>query len=96
VVNSAKSGPNGTAIKGRLLSLPNKRYRVELFANPSGNEGKTYLGSRVVSTNGDGIARWSFRTDRRVPIGHGITATASDLSDNETSAFSPPRSVVSS
>jgi hypothetical protein len=94
LINSARTGANGTTIKGVLRSDPSKTYRIEFFSNPGGNEGKKYIGSKVVTTNGDGIASWTFKPARKVPLGKRVTATASDLSDDETSEFSAPRTVA--
>jgi hypothetical protein len=63
------------------------------FSNPSGtNEGKLYLGSKSVVTNGKGIVSFTFVPPAKVPLGKAITATATDLSDDETAEFSARRS----
>ncbi len=81
-------------IKGKLNSTPNQTFRIEFFGNPSGeNEGKTFLGEKLVSTNANGVAK--FAPAQAVPAGQNVTARATDQGFN-TSEFSPPRVVVAS
>ena len=85
-----------TIIRGKLNSTPNQTFRIEFFGNPSGeNEGKTFLGEKLVSTNADGVAKFAFAPAQAVPAGQNVTATATDQGFN-TSEFSPPRVVVAS
>jgi hypothetical protein len=96
VVTSAKTGGGKTTIKGKLNSTPNKTFLIEFFSNPSGeNEGKSSLGQKLVTTNADGIAGFTFAPSQAVPVGQRITATATDSGRN-TSEFSAPRAVVAS
>lgn len=95
VVTSAKSGSSATTIKGSLRSTTNRSFRIEFFANPSDQEqARTSRGSIVVKTDGFGLARFRFVPASKVPLGRQITATATDLSDDETSEISAPRTVV--
>jgi hypothetical protein len=93
LITSARSGRSRSIIRGTLRTDPGKSFRLELFSSPSGSEGKSFVGSRTVATTGNGIANWRYRPDRRVRVGHVVTATVTDLSDGETSEFSQPRRV---
>ncbi|MEX2139572.1 MAG: NosD domain-containing protein [Pirellulales bacterium] len=86
-----------TTIAGRLNSTPDSSFTVEFFANaeldPSGHgEGQRLIGSTAVRSDdlGDAPFRVSFAAD--VPVGHFITATATDVHGN-TSEFSLGHSV---
>jgi hypothetical protein len=81
-----------TTIQGALDSTPNTTFRIEFFSSPSEDtsehgEGMTMLGSRDVTTSGAGTIAFTFTTTIAVPIGHFITATATDPGGN-TSEFS--------
>jgi hypothetical protein len=92
VISSAKVSDGTISIEGKLTSTPEKTFAVQFFSNPSGNEGKTFLAQRSVTTNANGNAPISFSFARAVPEGQRITATATDPSGN-TSEFSPAREV---
>jgi hypothetical protein len=87
-------------VKGNLNSKPNTTYRLEFFANSevdaSGNgEGERPLGTKLVSTNANGLAN-NFVThlsDENVNAGDYITATATDVDTGRTSEFSMPVSI---
>jgi CSLREA domain-containing protein len=90
VLTSATGG--GTSIKGSLHSAPNTTFRLEFFANaacdPSGfGEGQTFLGFLNAVTDGAHNAVFSVLFPVAVPVGHFITATATDPAGN-TSEFS--------
>jgi hypothetical protein len=93
-------GINGgnVALSGTLNSGANATFRLEFFSNPScgasGNgEGKNFLGSTNVITDGGGNA--SFALTLANPIGGAVfTATATDTNGN-TSEFSACASSVS-
>ncbi len=95
VLSSARKGAAGaTTVRGTLNSTPNGSFRVQFFSNPSGtDEGKTLLGSEIVSTNGSGDASFVFSTKKEVRVGQNITATATGSGGN-TSEFSTPERVV--
>jgi hypothetical protein len=97
VISSASQSSGSTTVAGTINSTPNTAIRVELFANSacdaSGNgEGKTYLTTLVMVTDGSGNASFS-ASGLATPIGQFITATATDV-DNNTSEFSACRAVV--
>jgi CSLREA domain-containing protein len=95
VLTSAKTGSTATTITGKLNSKPNKTYNVQFFSNPSGNEGKKFVGQKSVTTDGSGNVPFTFKPASKVAKGRTITATATDPAGN-TSEFSAPRTVAAS
>jgi hypothetical protein len=91
VLISAFSSGGSTTIQGTLNSMPNTMFTLEFFSNtacdPSGfGEGRSFLGSTTVTTNGSGNASFTATVPFAVPSTHFITATATDPSGN-TSEF---------
>jgi parallel beta-helix repeat protein/VCBS repeat-containing protein len=83
VFTSAVAGANTTTVTGTLASAPNTTYTLEFFSNterdPSGHgQGRTYLGSLNVTTDGNGNANWTTNLAVAVPVGQFISATATD------------------
>jgi hypothetical protein len=93
VLTSAKKTSTGTTIVGTLGSATSKTYQVQFFSNPSGNEGKTFLGQKSVTTNSSGNVSFTFTTSKAISAGQTITATATDSAGN-TSEFSAPKTVA--
>jgi CSLREA domain-containing protein len=99
VVTSAKLVSGATTIKGKLNSVPNQTFTVQFFASPEADdvggfgEGKIFLGKKVVTTDPEGNATFTFKPARKVGAGKVITATATDPNGN-TSEFSAARKVV--
>jgi urease beta subunit len=91
VLDAALVGGGATAVFGTLESEADTDYRLHFWHNascdPSGNgEGETYLGSRSVSTDTDGLA--SFRlTFAQIAQNRHVTGVAVDPQGN-TSEFS--------
>jgi VCBS repeat-containing protein len=87
---SAVVGANQTTVTGTLASQANTTYTLEFFANalrdPSGyGQGKTYLGSMNVTTDGNGNANFTAPfVPTQVPAGQFISATATDPKGNTT------------
>ena len=99
VLTSAKTSSTKTTINGKLESRPNSGYTIDFFSNPSGNEGKKFLGQKsIVNTDPSGNATFTFSTATKVPAGQTITATARsvdlDASFGDTSEFSAPKTVA--
>ncbi len=94
VISSAKKITSSkTTIEGKLNSKPNRTFEVQLYSNPKGtDEGKKFLFSRTVSTDGSGNATFSFATTKRVALGQAITATVTG--SDGTSEFSTAKGVV--
>lgn len=81
-----------TTINGNLNSFPSRTYRLEFFSSITADatgygEGRTFLTSLNVTTDGSGNA--SFSVANPQPLGSYISATATDLTTNDTSEFSP-------
>ena len=90
VLTSATPTPTGSLISGTLDAMPSTSYTVELFSNPAADpsgygQGKTYLGSTVVTTDAAGHAAFSFATPANLG-GLSLSATATDPKGN-TSKF---------
>ncbi|MGH3147872.1 MAG: hypothetical protein ACRDTR_18945, partial [Rubrobacter sp.] len=94
ILTSATVSGSRTTIGGKLNSTPNRTFKIQFFSNPSGNEGKTYLFQRNVTTDAAGNTTFTFTVARAVPTGHTITATATDALSGDTSEFSGQRMVV--
>ncbi|HEX6709706.1 MAG TPA: hypothetical protein VF068_05185, partial [Rubrobacter sp.] len=87
-----------TLVRGKLNSEAAKNYRVQFFSSPTADptgfgEGKSFLGEEIVSTNSSGEAGFTFITRKRVPMGHAVTATATNQSSGDTSEFSHAKTV---
>jgi hypothetical protein len=93
VLTSAITSGGSTAINGNLNSTPNNRFVIRFFSNPSGNEGKKFIGQKRVSTNSNGNVTFSISLATAVPAGQTITATATS-SGGDTSEFSTLCTVV--
>lgn len=78
-------------IAGTFNSTANSTFRLEFFSNPAGGapDGRTFLGSTNVTTDGSGNASFEFSVSASVPVGDDVTATATDAAGN-TSEFSSP------
>jgi hypothetical protein len=91
VLTSATSSGGSTTISGTLNSTASTTFTLEFFANaacdPSGHgEGAMFLGSTAVTTVGND-ASFTATFSGTVPVGHVVTATATDPNGN-TSEFS--------
>ena len=93
-LTSAVASGGTTIVQGRLDGAPNRRYFVEFFSNPSGDEGRTLLGRTLVTTDAGGDVEYTFTTPQEVAAGQLLTATATDQGRN-TSEFSAPLAVAS-
>lgn len=95
VIASAAISGNSVTITGALNSKPSTTLRLEFFSNSScdasnSGEGKTYLGSASVTTDGGGDASFSLTFSNPVPSQTVFTATAT-APDGNTSEFSSCR-----
>lgn len=102
--NGRQNFPNivtATAINGRtqvqvtitLSSTPNTTFRIEFYASPSADatgfgEGQNFLGFIDVTTDGTGAATGNGTFTFSNTLGVNITATATNLTTNDTSEFS--------
>lgn len=94
VLSSAKAVSSKTTIKGKLNSTPNLSYFVLFYSNPKGNEGKKFIGAKLVSTDGSGKISFTFKPKKKVAVGQKTTATATG--PDGTSEFSAVKKVVAS
>jgi hypothetical protein len=83
-----------TTVEGALNSLSNRIFRIRFFSNPSGSEGKKYIGAKSNgTTNANGNVSFAFKPENKVPAGQTVTATATRGSTGDTSEFSGPEEV---
>jgi hypothetical protein len=92
-IASASSSGSTTTIEGTLQSSPNQDYIIEFFSNPqcdaSGyGQGKVYLGSSTISSDGSGLASFSVSLATQTDEEEVVTATATRVLTGETSEFS--------
>jgi Domain of unknown function (DUF4347)/Cadherin domain/Right handed beta helix region/Laminin G domain len=94
VLSSANSNITGTTIAGSLNSTASTSYRIEFYANrptvadAANGEGERYLGFINVTTDGSGNATINTTlANVWVNSGDRITATATNLTTNNTSEF---------
>jgi CSLREA domain-containing protein len=97
VLTAATISAGETTITGALDSLPNRQFLLQFFANPNAAdaEGRTFLGEQQVSTDGNGVASFTFTAGQR-RTGQAITSTATNITPGEptdTSELSPPVTV---
>jgi Ca2+-binding RTX toxin-like protein len=98
LATAASTGASVT-ISGSLNSTPASTFRIEFFSNaaldPTGyGEGETYLGFADVTTDAASDVNFNVTLAAAVPVGHFITATATNAAGN-TSEFSLGIVVVS-
>jgi CSLREA domain-containing protein len=92
ILTSAVNNAGATTILGTLNSTAGTNFRVELFANLSCDssnhgEGQIFLGTNFVTTDGSGNGPVNFVSPTAV-VGQFITATATNMTTNDTSEFS--------
>jgi trimeric autotransporter adhesin len=93
-VSSATTASGKITIEGNLNSTPEKTFVLQIFSNPpGGEEGKTFIGQRSVTTKANGNAPFTLSFAETVRAGRTVTATATGPGGN-TSEFSAPRTVV--
>ncbi|WP_197171301.1 VCBS domain-containing protein [Novipirellula aureliae] len=92
VISSAVSDGSQITIEGTFNSTANTTFTLEFFdsaeyANGYG-QGRTFLGSIEVTTDGSGNASFSTTQTAFVSAGDFVTATATNQNNDETSEFS--------
>jgi hypothetical protein len=96
-LTSAATTGTKITIQGHLRSTPNDTFTIRFFANrasePRGYEGRTYLGTKSVSTDANGEVSFTKTLSAKVNAGQRLTATATGPGGN-TSEFSAPQKVV--
>jgi len=100
VVTAADTNGNVT---GTLNSTPNATFAIDFYSNTAADaansEGRTFIGSTTVLTNGSGNASFNFGTTATLTAGQFITATATSTGGaaqaiGDTSEFSASQAVV--
>ena len=91
-IASAFPSGGGTAVQGTLAGAPVATFTVQFFGNTTADprgygQGRTFLGSTVVTTKASGVADIDLVLPSGLPAGQFLTATATDASGN-TSEFS--------
>ena len=79
-------------VRGSLNSTANTTFRIEVFANSAADssgygEGQRYLGSFDVTTDGSGNVNFAHVFTASITPGEKISATATNLTTNNTSEF---------
>jgi hypothetical protein len=96
-LTSATTTGTKIIMQGALRSSPNDSFTIRFFSNrssePRGYEGRTYLGTKSVSTDANGEVTFSKALSAKVSAGQRITATGTGPGHN-TSEFSVPQKVV--
>ncbi len=97
-ITSAFPSSGGTRVEGRFQGVAGTPVTVQFFGNtvadPSGfGQGRTFLGSTVVTTDASGSASIAITLPTALAPGQFVTATATDPSGN-TSEFSSARPVT--
>ena len=94
-INTATIITAGTQVQVnfQLASVPNRTFRVELFASPVADtlgfgEGRNFLGFIDVTTDGSGNVSSTATVYWSAGLGNFITATATRLDTNDSSSFS--------
>lgn len=94
VLSSATNNGGSISIQGTFNSNPNATFRLEFFSSPACDssgygEGKSFIGSINVTTDGSGNVTGGFSAAFNVAVSNGaaITSTATDPANN-TSEFS--------
>src|SRR5215218_5439583 len=89
VISSARTVSGKTILKGTLGLFPEAGAVIRFYSNPSGEEGKKFLGKKTVVADPNGNASFTFSPATKVPVGQTVTATATSIREG-TSEFSAP------
>jgi hypothetical protein len=97
IIQSVVAEGANTRITGHMNSVSNATIALQFYDNtscgPQGHgQGQTYIGSHVISTDGEGNRYFTVTLPWTYTVGHAITATATrshSISLNDTSEFSP-------
>ena len=92
VLSSARTASGKTTVRGSLASAPKRTFTLRLCSDDAGDEGKTFLAKKSVTTNAEGNTPFAFSLGAALPAGRSVTATATGT--DGTSEFSEPRQVV--
>jgi hypothetical protein len=87
VIDTATIAGTNVNVTFHLNSVPNTTFHIEFFANAAGSQGQTFVGSADVTTDAAGNftgGNFSYL----LAAGTIVTATATNLTTNDTSEFS--------
>jgi hypothetical protein len=92
-ITGAGGGGTTNDVEGTLASVPNTSFLIDFFSSqtpdPSGRgQGQSFLGSTTVTTDSSGNGSISFDLTTSIPVGRWVTATATNQSTGDSSAFS--------
>jgi hypothetical protein len=92
-ITGAGAGGTTNDVEGSLASVPNTTFSIDFFSSPTPDpsgrgQGQNYLGSTTITTNSTGNGSISFDLATNIPVGYWVTATATNQSTGDSSAFS--------
>ncbi len=92
-VTSATPLTTATLVSGTLASAASTTFLIQIFSSTSADaagsyEGQTLVGSTTITTDSSGQASFGLALPASIPFGAAITATATNLTTGDTSAFS--------
>ena len=88
VITSVKRSSDSTRVIGGLNSAASTEFTLQFFVNRRSSTGDALLGTRSVTTDGSGVARFDFTLPGFTAANEFISATATDAEGN-TSQFFP-------
>ncbi len=99
VLSSVLTGAGRTMVSGALVSTPDRTFTLEFFSNTAADssgygEGETFLGSITALTGGTGTVAFTAVFSGTLPATAWVTATATDMTTDDTSEFSAARAVT--
>ncbi len=92
-ITGAGGGGTTNDVEGSLASVPNTTFLIDFFSSPTPDpsgrgQGQNFLGSTTITTNSSGNGSISFDLSTTIPVGFWVTATATNQSSGDSSAFS--------
>ena len=98
LLSAVRGNPSGVTVTGTLNSTPNSDFTLDFFASGAADEtgfgeGRVFLGSIDVTTDGSGNASFNFGAGGTVLAGDVISATATGAT-GDTSEFSQVQAVI--
>jgi len=88
VITSVVHSSDGTRLVGGLNSVASTAFTLQFFVNRHSSTGDALLGTRNITTDGSGMARFDFTFPGYTAADEFISATATDAAGN-TSSLSP-------
>jgi hypothetical protein len=69
ITASDRTASGKTTVRGSLVSTPKRTFTLRLFSDVPGDEGKTSLAKKFVTTNAEGDAPFAFSPGAALPAG---------------------------